>query len=61
MQGRNYASMFGLVERLTGAKILEASGDYLLGDETALEALVRFTDGEMKQMRIQSACCPVFR
>ena len=34
--------MFGLVERFIGAKMLELSRDHWLGDQVALEALVRF-------------------
>jgi hypothetical protein len=52
VQGRTYANMFGLVERFIGAKILEISGDYWLGDQTALEALVRFTDEELKHQEL---------
>jgi len=48
IQGRTYANIFGLVERFIAAKILETSRDYVLGDQTALEALVRFTDEELK-------------
>ena len=44
VQGRSYAYIFGLVERFIGAKVLEISRDHWLGDQTALEALVRFTD-----------------
>src|SRR5215470_9846674 len=33
IQGRTYANMFGLVERFIGAKILEISKDYWLGDQ----------------------------
>ena len=52
MQGRTYANIFGLVERYIGAKILEISRDYWLGDQTALEALVRFTDEELKHQEL---------
>jgi hypothetical protein len=48
VQGRTYANMFGLVERFIGAKTLELSRDHWLGDQVALEALVRFTDEELK-------------
>jgi hypothetical protein len=48
IQGRTYANMFGLVERFIGAKVLELSRDHWLGDQVALEALVRFTDEELK-------------
>jgi len=44
VQGRTYANMFGLVERFIGAKMLEISRDHWLGDQTALEAIVRLTD-----------------
>ena len=40
--------MFGLVERFISAKIMEVSRRYSLGDQTAFEALVRFTDEELK-------------
>jgi hypothetical protein len=52
IQGRTYANMFGLVERFIGAKILEVSRDHWLGDQTALEALVRFTDEELKHQEL---------
>jgi hypothetical protein len=52
IQGRTYANMFGLVERYIGAKILEVSRDHWLGDQTALEALVRFTDEELKHQEL---------
>lgn len=48
IQGRTYASMFGFVERFITAKILEISRDHWLGDQTALEALIRFCDEEIK-------------
>jgi hypothetical protein len=52
IQGRTYANMFGLVERYIGAKILELTGDYTLGDQVALEALVRFSDEELKHQEL---------
>ena len=52
IQGRTYANIFGLVERYIGAKILELSRDYWLGDQVALEALVRFTDEELKHQEL---------
>ena len=48
IQGRTYASMFGFVERFITAKILEISRDHWLGDQIALEALIRFCDEEVK-------------
>src|SRR5215468_279544 len=52
VQGRTYANMFGLVERFIGAKVLELTRDHWLGDQTALEALVRFGDEELKHQAL---------
>jgi len=52
IQGRTYANLFGLVERYIGAKMLEISREHCLGDQTALEALVRFTDEELKHQEL---------
>jgi hypothetical protein len=52
IQGRTYANMFGLVERFIGAKMLDISRDHWLGDQTAMEALVRFTDEELKHQEL---------
>ncbi|WP_455208743.1 hypothetical protein [Kaarinaea lacus] len=52
IQGRTYANVFGLVERFICAKIMEVSGDYLFGDQIALEALVRFSDEELKHQEM---------
>jgi hypothetical protein len=52
IQGRTYANMFGLVERFIGAKVLEVSRDHWLGDQTALEALIRFSDEELKHQEL---------
>lgn len=52
IQGRTYANIFGLVERFIGPKILEVSRDHWLGDQTAFEALVRFTDEELKHQEL---------
>lgn len=48
IQGRTYANIFGLVERFINAKVLEISRDHWLGDQTKLEALIRFSDEELK-------------
>ena len=48
IQGRTYANMFGFVERFIVAKILEITRNHWLGDQIALEALVRFCDEELK-------------
>jgi hypothetical protein len=52
VQGRTYANMFGLVERFISAKVLELSRDHWLGDQVALEALVRFGDEELKHQAL---------
>jgi len=52
IQGRTYANVFGLVERFINAKVLELSRDYWLGDQVALEALVRFSDEELKHQEL---------
>jgi len=52
IQGRTYANMFGLVERFIGAKILDVSREHWLGDQVKLEALVRFTDEELKHQEL---------
>lgn len=52
VQGRTYGNMFALVERFISAKIMEVSREYSLGDQTALEALVRFTDEELKHQEL---------
>jgi hypothetical protein len=52
IQGRTYANVFGLVERFINAKVLELSHDHWLGDQVALEALVRFSDEELKHQAL---------
>ncbi len=52
IQGRTYANMFGFVERFIVAKILEISRDHWIGDQVALEALVRFCDEELKHQEL---------
>src|SRR5215510_11357032 len=52
VQGRSYAYIFGLVERFIGAKMLEISRQHALGDQAALEALVRMTDEELKHQEL---------
>jgi hypothetical protein len=52
VQGRTYANMFALVERFIGAKVLEVSRTHCLGDQVALEALVRLTDEELKHQEM---------
>jgi hypothetical protein len=52
IQGRTYANIFGLVERFINAKVLEISRDHWLGDQVALEALVRFSEEELKHQEL---------
>jgi hypothetical protein len=52
VQGRTYANLFGLVERFINAKVLEVSRDHWFGDQVALEALVRFSDEELKHQEL---------
>jgi len=52
VQGRTYANMFGLVERYINAKVLELSRNYVMTDQIALEALVRFSDEELKHQEL---------
>jgi hypothetical protein len=52
VQGRTYANVFGLVERFINAKVLELSREHWLGDQTALEALVGFSQEELKHQEM---------
>ncbi len=52
VQGRTYANMFALVERFISAKMLEQAAHHALGDQVAAEALVRFTDEELKHQAL---------
>jgi len=63
IQGRTYANIFGLVERFINAKILEVGQDHYFGDQVALEAVVRFSNEELKHQelfrRIEGMCAEV--
>ncbi|MEJ2142215.1 MAG: hypothetical protein P8Y24_07645 [Gammaproteobacteria bacterium] len=52
VQGRTYANMFGLVERFICAKVIDVSKDHVLGDQVALQALVRFSEEELKHQEL---------
>ena len=52
IQGRTYANVFGLVERFINAKLLELSREHWLGDQVALEALVGFSQEELKHQEM---------
>ncbi|HTI87164.1 MAG TPA: hypothetical protein VL966_11210 [Alphaproteobacteria bacterium] len=52
IQGRTYANVFGLVERFINAKMLEISHEHWFGDQSKLEALVRFSSEELKHQAL---------
>ena len=52
IQGRTYANMFGLVERFIAAKVLDVGREHALGDQDALQALVRMGDEEIKHQEL---------
>jgi hypothetical protein len=52
VQGRTYANIFGLVERYIGVKTLELGKNHGMGDQVALEALVRMADEELKHQEL---------
>jgi hypothetical protein len=52
IQGRTYAYIFGLVERFISAKMLDQGRAHALDDQHALEALVRFTQDEIKHQEL---------
>jgi hypothetical protein len=52
VQGRTYAYIFGLVERFISAKMLEQARAHGLGDQLALEGLVRFSSEEIKHQEL---------
>jgi hypothetical protein len=52
VQGRTYAYLFGLVERFISAKMLDQSRNHILGNQTALEGLVRFSSEELKHQEL---------
>jgi hypothetical protein len=52
VQGRTYAYIFGLVERFISAKMLDQGRAHALEDQHAMEALVRFTNDELKHQEL---------
>jgi hypothetical protein len=52
VQGRTYACMFGLVERFITAKAMHLCQAQALGDQTALEALLRMAEEEVKHQAL---------
>jgi hypothetical protein len=52
VQGRTYACIFGLVERFISAKMLDLGRAHVFGSQLALEALVRFSNDEIKHQEL---------
>jgi P-aminobenzoate N-oxygenase AurF len=52
IEGRTYAYIFGLVERFISAKMLDQGRAHVFGDQLALEALVRFSNEEIKHQEL---------
>jgi hypothetical protein len=52
VQGRSYCYIFALVERFINAKVVELSLDHVLGDQTALEAMLQFSSEEIKHQEL---------
>ncbi|RKS28198.1 para-aminobenzoate N-oxygenase AurF [Pseudomonas sp. WPR_5_2] len=52
IQGRTYAYIFGLVERFISAKMLDQGRAHVFDDQLALEALVRFSNDEIKHQEL---------
>jgi hypothetical protein len=52
VQGRTYAYIFGLVERFISAKMLDLGRAHAFGNQLALEALVRFSNDEIKHQEL---------
>jgi hypothetical protein len=52
IQGRTYANLFRVIERTVNAKVLDLSRDHWLGDQVALESLIRFSDEELKHQEL---------
>jgi len=52
VQGRTYAYLFGLIERCINAKVLELGRAHCLGDQTAVAALLKFVQDELKHQEL---------
>jgi P-aminobenzoate N-oxygenase AurF len=52
IQGRTYAYLFGLIERCINAKILEMGRAHCLSDQTAVAALLKFVQEELKHQEL---------
>jgi hypothetical protein len=52
VQGRTYAYLLGLLERCINAKMLEQARAHCLGDQTAVAALLKFVQEELKHQEL---------
>lgn len=52
VQGRTYAYLFGLIERCINAKMLERGRAHCLADQTAVAALLKFVQEELKHQEL---------
>lgn len=52
VQGRTYAYVFGLVERFISARMVAAAGQHALGNQAAMEGLLRFSGEELKHQEL---------
>jgi hypothetical protein len=52
IQGRTYAYLLGLIERCINAKMLELGRAHCLGDQSALAALLKFVQEELKHQEL---------
>jgi para-aminobenzoate N-oxygenase AurF len=52
VQGRTYAYLFGLIERCINAKVLELGRAHCLADQTAVAALLKFVQEELKHQEL---------
>ena len=52
VQGRTYTNIFGLVERYINVKVLELAQRHAFDDQVAVEALVRFSEEELKHQEL---------
>lgn len=52
VQGRTYAYIFGLVERFIAAKALDLGRAHALADQTAMQAIVRMSEEELRHQEM---------
>lgn len=52
VQGRTYAYLLGLIERCINCKVLELGRAHCLGDQTAVTALLKFVQEQLKHQEL---------